>query len=92
MKSTYVLILAVLAGCASGPQPMGKDTYMMADTGAWSWSSGSALKANLYKEATSFCEKQGKEIVPLDEASNNSCMSVNCPFAHAEIKFRCVSK
>lgn len=81
-----------LTGCASGPQPMGKDMFIMSDTAAWSWSSGSALKANLYRDATAYCEKQGKEIVPLEERSNNSCMAIDCPFAQAEIKFKCQNK
>ena len=71
---------------------MGKDIFIMSDTGAWAWSSGSVLKANLYRDATAYCEKMDKEMTPLEDRSNNSCMAIDCPFAHAEIKFKCRSK
>jgi putative hemolysin len=84
-----LLLFLFLAGCASGPAHIGPDTYMMSDTGAWSWSSGSNLKAGLYNKAYSFCAEQGKEMMPTNTLQNNANFST---FAHAEITFRCLSK
>jgi hypothetical protein len=51
----------LLTGCAnSGPVPIGPDTYMMANTSAWNWSSGAALQGDLYREARAFCAASGK--------------------------------
>lgn len=92
MKSRLysILVVSALSACASGPVSMGRDTYMMADTGAWSWSSGAALKANLYKEADEFCRVKGKEMMPVSSRQNNANMSGT--FAHAELQFRCLSQ
>lgn len=81
--------LVVLSGCASGIVPIGQDTYMMSDTGAWSWSSGGNLKAGIYKEAYAFCQKQGKEMMPVNTSQKDGGFS---NFAHAEVQFRCLSK
>lgn len=81
----------LLAGCAnSGPVPIGPDTYMMANTGAWSWSSGAALQGDLYREANAFCAASGKQIMTKDSRHNDSAMGFNAPFAHAEIQFMCL--
>jgi hypothetical protein len=43
---------------------MGKDTYMLSGIGAWGgWSSGTASKGDLYRQATEFCQRQGKQMV-----------------------------
>lgn len=91
MKNRLLLICfaSVLTACASGPISMGKDTYMMTDTGAWSWSSGSTLKANLYREANEFCESKGKDMLPVGAQHNHADFST---FARAELQFRCVDK
>jgi len=62
---------------------------MMSDTGAWSWSSGGNLKAEIYKDAYVFCQKQGKEMMPVSTSQNDGSFS---DFAHAEVQFRCLSK
>lgn len=67
---------------------MGHGTYMVADTGAWSWSSGAVLEAGLYQEADNFCRDQGKELMPVNTSQNNASFST---FAHAELQFRCFS-
>jgi hypothetical protein len=69
--------------------PMGRDTYIMSDTGAWSWSSGAKLKAGLYRDATLFCQEQGKEMMPVSSNQNNANMTGT--FAQAEIQFRCLA-
>lgn len=79
---------AILSGCASGIVAMGEDTYYMSDTGLWSWSSKAGIKANLIKEATAFCAKEGKKLQPIgsegvDGSFNN--------FAQADFTFRCLA-
>lgn len=84
-----ILVAAVLTGCASsGPVPIGKDSYMLSGTGAWSWSSGAALKGDLYREAGAFCKSQAKQIQPINTAANNGSFS---QFAQAELQFRCLA-
>ena len=83
------LVAGVLAGCAaSGPVQVGRDTYMVTNTGAWSWSSGAALKGDLYQQANAFCQSRGLEVQPTNTATNNGSFS---QFAHAELQFRCLA-
>lgn len=87
---TSLLVATVLAGCASpGPVPIGKDTYMLAGTGAWSWSSGAALKGDLFREADAFCRGLGKQLMPVNTAANDGSFS---RFAQAELQFRCLAE
>ena len=80
----------LLTGCAnSGPVPVGPDTYMIANTGAWSWSSGAALQGDLYREASAFCAASGKQIMTRDSRHNDSAMGFSS-FAHAEVQFMCL--
>jgi len=88
-KLWYASTLLLLTGCASGIVPIGPDTYMMSDTGAWSWSSGGNLKAGIYKEAYEFCLKEGKVMMPVNTNQTNANFS---NFAHAEVQFRCLDK
>jgi len=82
--------VALLAGCAaSGPVPMGKDTYMLSNTGAWSWSSGAGLKGDLLREADAFCKKQDKQLMPINTAQKDGGFS---NFAQAELQFRCLAE
>ena len=81
------LTVMTLSGCASGPVPIGKDTYMSSKIGAWSWSSAAGLRAELYREAYATCAKQGKEVQSLNEAGVNGSLQ---NFAQADLKFRCV--
>jgi hypothetical protein len=67
---------------------VGRYTYMVANTGAWSWSSGAALKGDLYQQANAFCQSRGLEVQPINTASNNGSFS---DFAHAEVQFRCLA-
>ena len=86
------LLSALLLTCCanSGPVPIGPDTYMMANTGAWSWSSGAALQGDLYREASAFCAASGKQIMTKDSRHNDSAMGFDAPFAHAEVQFMCL--
>ena len=88
-RNAVFFILPFLLGCSSsGPVPMGKDTYMLSNTGAWSWSSGSALKGDLFREANDFCQSQGKQLMPINTNSIDGGFS---NFAHAEVQFRCLA-
>ena len=82
--------IALLSACASpgGPVPMGKDTYMLSNTGAWSWSAGAELKGELFREADAFCRGQGKNLMPESTATKDANFS---QFAHAELQFRCLA-
>lgn len=84
------LVITAISGCASrGPVPIGKDTYMLSATGAWSWSSGSALKGDMFREADAFCRSQGKQLMPVSTAANDGSLS---RFAQAEVQFRCLAE
>lgn len=81
---------ALLSACASTaePVPMGKDTYMLANTGAWSWSSGSELKGELFRQADAFCRSQGKNLMPVSTNEKDANFQ---QFAHSELQFRCLA-
>lgn len=80
----------VLIGCASSlPVPMGPDTFMLENTGAWSWSSGNSLKADLYREADAFCRERGQHLMPIEASANHGSLT---RFAHAELQFRCLNE
>jgi hypothetical protein len=93
LLTTSALIGALaISGCAdSGPVPIGPDSYMMANTGTWAWSSGAALVGDLYHQANAFCASQGKQIMTMAHHSNDSGMGFDKPFAHGELEFRCLS-
>jgi hypothetical protein len=92
-KSAIAIAAAlILTGCAAtDPVKVGRDTYMMANTGTWSWSSGAALKGELFQKADAFCQSKGLEVQPVSSASNNSAMGLDAPFAHADLLFRCLA-
>lgn len=77
-----------LVGCASsGPVPIGPDTYMLAKPGDFMTVSGGTVKAELYREAGGFCQKQGKHLMPLSTSSTDASVA---RYASAEISFRCL--
>jgi hypothetical protein len=85
----FTLLALLLSACAtSSVVPIGRGTYMLADTGAWSWSSGAVIKAGLYQKADGFCRSAGKELMPMKSAQNDGSFSA---FAHAELQFRCLN-
>ena len=90
MKLVYAFItipISLLAGCASGPVEMGRDTYMMTDTGAWSWSSGAAIKAGLYKDANKYCAAKNKVMLPVRSRQQDGSFK---NFGNAELQFKCL--
>lgn len=86
-----VATLVWLAGCATdtGFVRIGQDTYMKSKMGTFTDFSGGVVKARLYKEASDFCNEQGRYISPLGSTSKDSGMAT---YASAEIQFRCVAK
>ena len=88
-RAAVVLWTLLVAGCADsgGPVPLGGDSYMLSSTGAWSWSAGAALKADLYRQADAFCRTKGKEYLPERAVTNDGNFTT---FAHAEVDFRCL--
>ena len=87
-RITLLLAIALAACQSSQPAPMGKDTYMLSGTGAWDgWSSGTAIEGDLYRQATEFCQRQGKQMVPGPAVSNDIGFA---DFARAEVQFQCL--
>lgn len=86
-----IAMLVWLAGCATdtGFVRIGQDTYMKSTMGTFTDFSGGAVKARLYKQASEFCNEQGRDISPLESTSKDSGMAT---YASAEIQFRCVAK
>lgn len=87
--ATFTLVLGLSARAGSGPVPVGQDTYMLANTGAWSWSSGAAPSGDLFREADAFCRGQGRHLMPVGTNSNNGSFT---DFAHASVQFRCLAE
>jgi hypothetical protein len=82
-------LMPILAACSSSdPVPVGLDTYMVSDTGAWSWDSAGNMKAALFRKANAFCLAQGKELQPISTTANNADFET---FAHGELDFRCLA-
>ena len=87
-KLACVLTIALLAGCAaSGPVSVGPETYLMANTGAWSWSSGAVMESDLFQQANDFCKAEGRHLMPVNVASTDASFT---RFAHAQLLFRCL--
>ena len=87
-RITLLLAIALAACQSSEPAPMGKDTSMLSGIGAWGgWSSGTASKGDLYRQATEFCQRQGKQMVPGPAVSNDIGFA---DVARAEVQFQCL--
>lgn len=81
-------VVMLATGCsATGVVPMGQDTYMVAKDGSFTTFGGAQVKAELYQEASAFCEKKGKQLMPVREASRDSGYG---RYANAELQFRCL--
>ena len=87
---TLVVLAGAFAGCTDeGPAPVGKDTYMLANTGAWSWSSGDGLASDLFRKADAFCRSRGRQLMPVRVASKDGGFN---QFGHASLEFRCLNE
>lgn len=90
MRRCGLVLCVALAGCASsGVQRTGPDTYMLSKTGAGGiFSSGSAVKADLYSEANAFCAGKGMVAETVNADAKNAIPFVR--MNSAELEFRCV--
>ena len=83
-----LLVAVASAGCSTttGVVKISDDTYMLAKQDATVWS-GAGVKVELYKEANTYCAKDGKTFV---QVSNTSVDAVSGrSMAGAEIQFKC---
>lgn len=84
----WPFIIVLFAGCGStGVVPIGRDGYMVTNRSATIMASGSEMMADLFKEATEYCEKQGKAMKVLNESKLEPIPFVRG--ASAELRFRC---
>ena len=91
---TALIIAAglLLTGCtSSGPVPTGRDTYMITKRSAGGiFTTGSAVKADIYREGFDFCKEQGKEFHAISDNSNDAIPAQRLP--NAEVRFRCLDR
>ena len=88
MRHVLTLVVLVVSGCAhSGVVAMGPDTYMIANS-EWGFTSGSYQKAQALKEASEYCKRLGKEMLPISTTQNDVSFGKT---PAAEVQFRCLS-
>ena len=87
--SSYILPL-VLCGCtSSGVLPIGPDTYTIATSNEIS---PAYAKKAAVTDASDYCQKQGKYMVPLNTRQGSHVDSFGDNIATYDFNFRCVSK
>lgn len=91
MRLLLVSTIALLVAGCSGPGvvPMGRDTYMIAKEGSFTTFSGGEVKAELYREANTFCESKSKQLMPIKDSSVDKGYGRH---ANAEVQFRCLDE
>lgn len=67
---------------------MGKDTFMISDHSLTGFDSGASVKADLYREANSYCASLDKEFQPVNDRAVDG--QPGRSFANAEVVFRCL--
>lgn len=93
MNNVKFFVITSLAfitlGCAQAAHLTvnNNDTYTLTKRSRTALGRGDDLIYELYAESKSYCEKQGKEMVPIDETSSNGILYVD--FAHAQLSFSC---
>lgn len=89
-RFAILLACAVITGCAvpnTGVVPIGRDNaFMLSKMGGMLEYSGGQVKAELYKEAATFCASKGRQVVPGPSTSTDAGIG---QYASAEIQFRC---
>jgi hypothetical protein len=70
MKALLPLLCGLLAACSSGVVRTGPDSYMISKS-IHGFSSGAAGKADVYREASAWCEKRGLVMVPITSDSRD---------------------
>jgi hypothetical protein len=86
-----LVVCTFLSGCittgTNGVVKIGPDLYMIGGLGRFTDFSSSGIKARLYKQASDFCEKQGRVMVPVTSTGKDSEYG---QYASAEIQFLCL--
>ncbi len=87
-----LLVVGVLAGCASsGPVPLGQGVYSDSKTSpACGFRSADGTKAELFKEADSFCSSRSLDMSILKVVARDGVIGARC--ASAEVQFQCVAR
>lgn len=89
--ASIVGIVVCICGCATSGTDrvvqIGLNTYKMRGLGNATDSSGSAVKARLYRQAAEFCRSEGGQMIPLNSTAQDSKPG---QYASAEIRFKCV--
>lgn len=91
MKISAIFATLLTASCAAnspGITPIGSGLYMHSKRGGPTQTSGSAVKAELWREASAFCVGAGKRIQP-GVSESRDALSLAVP-SSAEIQFTCV--
>lgn len=88
----FVFLALILSGCtsSSGVIPDGKDAYRILHTGDTGFTNSGTLQKNTYKEASAFCDKQGKIVETITMDSKQSRPLGGWP--EANLLFKCVSR
>jgi hypothetical protein len=86
MQQTLLLVGIVLlvAGCSSGIQPAGPDTYIITRRVS-AFSTGASAKAEAYREASEWCAKRGLVMVPVESDAKDPGFG---RFGSSELLFR----
>ena len=90
---TYcITAVLMIAGCAgqSGVVPIGQDTFMASKQGWISTQSDSALKADVFREASAYCASKGKQLMPVSTNSRPGVIGRSYP--EVEVQFRCLNE
>lgn len=92
-KLYTALLSAFIIGCAanSGVTTIGKDTYLVSRQAATGFSGLGNLKAEVFQEASQFCERSGKnlQVVSTHETAPPYIFG---NFPKAEIQFMCLEE
>ena len=93
MKKLLAIVVAaaLLTGCASGPVQLGENEYMMTDQTGVGWSGG-AVVADLIKQATQFCTKDGRQFKLVDSSYQDAQGYPVVRYASGMIQFRCETR
>lgn len=85
LKFLLILSSVTVVSCVSITEitPAGKDTFLVAGSDSMEATAGVNIKAKLYQRANSFCESNGKKLMPLSDSSSGYS---------AQLRFRCLNE
>ncbi|PTB30967.1 hypothetical protein [Photobacterium phosphoreum] len=88
----FVFLALILSGCtsSSGVIQDGKNAYRIMHTGDTGFTNSGTLQKNTYKEASAFCEKQGKIVETITMDSKQSRPLGGWP--EATLIFKCTGR